>query len=75
MINPFLRIKKMQEIGNELIAKKKSVVLWLLEGQVLSRSELLSLCEICESEPRLKIVVEMGGSRTLTWQSMRAFLN
>ena len=60
---------------NELLAKKKSVVLWLLEGQVLSRSELLSLCDICDSEPRLKIVVEMGGSRSIQWQAMRTFIN
>ncbi|WP_036919370.1 MULTISPECIES: NAD(P)H-quinone oxidoreductase subunit N [unclassified Prochlorococcus] len=59
---------------NELLAENKNVVLWLLEGQVLSRSELLSLCNVCENEPRLKIVVEMGGSRALKWQSMRSFL-
>ena len=60
---------------HELLANEKSVVLWLLEGQVLSRSELLSLCEICDSEPRLKIVVEMGGSRSIKWQAMRTFIN
>ncbi len=60
---------------NEVLDGEKSLVLWLLEGQVLSRSELLSLCEICDKEPRLKIVVEMGGSRALRWQPMRIFLN
>ncbi len=60
---------------HELLTQKKSVVLWLIEGQVLSRSELLSLCEICDSEPKLKIVVEMGGARSIKWQAMRTFIN
>ena len=60
---------------NELLAYDKSLVVWLLEGQVLSRSELLSLCELCDKESKLKIVVEMGGSRSLIWQSMRTFIN
>ena len=33
-----------------LMTGSKSVVLWLIEGQVLSRSELLSLCELCDKE-------------------------
>ncbi len=60
--------------ANELLAEDKAVVLWLLEGQVLSRSELLALCDICEKESRLRIIVEMGGARTLKWQAMRNFL-
>ena len=60
---------------HELLAEDKSVVLWLLEGQVLSRSELLALCDICDREKRVKIVVEMGGARALTWQSMRSFIS
>ncbi len=60
---------------NELLDEKKSIVLWLLEGQVLSRSELLSLCDLCERNSQLKIVVEMGGARALTWQSMRTFIS
>ncbi len=60
---------------NEFLANEKAIVLWLLEGQVLSRSELLSLCDLCDREPRLKIVVEMGGSRILKWESMRTFIN
>ena len=60
---------------NEFLAEEKSVVIWLLEGQVLSRSELLALCDICDREPKLKIVVEMGGSRSIQWQSMRSFID
>ncbi len=60
---------------NELLDGDKKLVLWLLEGQVLSRSELLSLCEICDKDSRIKIIIEMGGSRSLKWESMRNFLN
>jgi len=58
----------------EVFLGNKPVVLWLLEGQVLSRSELLSLCDLCRREPRLKIVVEMGGARSLRWQPMTQLL-
>ena len=46
---------------SEFLNTKNPVVLWLLEGQVLSRSELLSIHGLCQREARLKIVVEMGG--------------
>ena len=60
---------------HEFISNANPIVLWLIEGQVLSNSELLALCDICEKEPKLKIVVEMGGSRTIKWQPMRTFVN
>ena len=59
---------------NELLAEGKPLVLWLLEGQVLSNSELLSLNNLCQQEPRLKIVIEMGGSRSLKWQPITEFI-
>ncbi|MEB3200875.1 MAG: NAD(P)H-quinone oxidoreductase subunit N [Synechococcaceae cyanobacterium] len=46
------------------------VVLWLLEGQVLSRAELTGLCNLTRREPRLRLVVEMGGARALRWQPL-----
>ena len=63
----------MPQLGEALLGNKP-VVLWLLEGQVLSRSELLSLCDLCRREPRLKIVVEMGGARSLRWQPLSQLL-
>ena len=59
----------MPQLGQLLIGNAP-IVLWLLEGQVLSKSELLALCNLCQREPRLKAVVEMGGSRSLQWQPM-----
>jgi NAD(P)H-quinone oxidoreductase subunit N len=46
------------------------MLLWLLEGQVLSSAELNALCSLCRREPRLKMVVEMGGARALRWQPL-----
>ena len=59
----------------EAMLGSKPVALWLLEGQVLSRSELSALCDLCRREPRLKVVVEMGGSRSLRWQPMKELLS
>ena len=53
---------------SELLVENKPVVLWLIEGQVLSNSELLALENLCKREPRLKIVIEIGGARNLRWQ-------
>lgn len=63
----------MPQLG-EVLLGDQPVVLWLLEGQVLSRSELLTLCGLCSREPRLKIVIEMGGARSLRWQPMTQLL-
>jgi NAD(P)H-quinone oxidoreductase subunit N len=46
------------------------MVLWLLEGQVLSSAERASLVNLSQREPRLKLVVEMGGARALRWQPL-----
>ena len=46
------------------------ILLWLLEGQVLSTAELASLVSLTRREPRLKVVVEMGGARALRWQPL-----
>ena len=51
------------------------VLLWLLEGQVLSQAELSALVALTQREPRLKIVVELGGARALRWQSLASVLN
>ena len=58
---------------HELLASEQPLALWLLEGQVLSRSELLGLCDLSERESKLKIVVEMGGARYLKWQDNHQF--
>ena len=59
---------------SELLVENKPVVLWLIEGQVLSNSELLALEDLCKREPRLKIVIEIGGSRNLKWHPISELL-
>ena len=50
------------------------ILLWLLEGQVLSTAELASLIGLTRREPRLKVVVEMGGARALRWQPLEQLI-
>jgi NAD(P)H-quinone oxidoreductase subunit N len=59
----------MPQLG-ALLEGDAPIVLWLLEGQVLSTAERASLLALCQREPRLKLVVEMGGSRVLRWQPL-----
>ena len=46
------------------------VLLWLLEGQVLSSAERAALIALTRREPRFRVVVEMGGARALRWQPL-----
>ena len=68
-------VQEVMPLLGEAMLGGKPVVLWLLEGQVLSRSELSALCDLCRREPRLKVVVEMGGARSLRWQPMKELLS
>lgn len=63
----------MPQLG-ALLEGDRPIVLWLLEGQVLSSGELGSLVSMCRREPRLRIVVEMGGARALRWQPLEQLL-
>lgn len=53
-----------------LPATSKGLVLWILEGMILSRQEIEYLADLPKEEPRLKIVVEMGGDRAFRWQPL-----
>ena len=59
----------MPQLGT-LLDGDAPVVLWLLEGQVLSTAELASLVSLTRREPRLRLVVEMGGARALRWRPL-----
>jgi NAD(P)H-quinone oxidoreductase subunit N len=60
----------MPQLGPAL-ASTKPVLLWLLEGQVLSAAERNSLIGLCKRQSQLHLVVEMGGSRNLRWQPLQ----
>ena len=55
----------------QLFLEEKPIALWILEGQVLSQSELLALTNLCQKEKRLKIIIEMGGARSLRWEPLK----
>ncbi len=52
----------------------KGLVIWMLEGLVLSQQELQFLVSLPASHPKIKVVVEMGGGRSFTWKPLSEFL-
>jgi NAD(P)H-quinone oxidoreductase subunit N len=55
---------------DNLPPKSKGLILWIGEGYVLSSEELNYLKDLAQAEPRLKIVVELGGERYFRWQPL-----
>ncbi|BFM40521.1 NAD(P)H-quinone oxidoreductase subunit N [Synechocystis sp. LKSZ1] len=53
-----------------LSPQSKGLVLWILEGYVLSTAELQYLVNLTQQEPKLKVVIEMGGDRQFRWQTL-----
>jgi NAD(P)H-quinone oxidoreductase subunit N len=58
----------------QLPPKAKGLVVWLIDGIVLSNQELSYLTELPKIEPRVKVVVEVGGDRTVTWNPLKDLL-
>ncbi len=54
--------------------KCKGLLLWIVEGYVLSGTELEYLVNLPKLDPRVKVVVEMGGDRVFRWQPLRSEL-
>ena len=53
-----------------LPANAKGLVLWILEGQILSRQEIEYLINLPQLEPRIKVALEMGGERYFNWKPL-----
>ncbi|MBD2579793.1 NAD(P)H-quinone oxidoreductase subunit N [Oscillatoria sp. FACHB-1406] len=51
--------------------KSKGLVLWIIEGHILSRQEREYLTNLHKLEPRIKVVLEMGGERYFRWQPLQ----
>ncbi|MDA0674538.1 MAG: NAD(P)H-quinone oxidoreductase subunit N [Cyanobacteria bacterium] len=49
----------------------KGLVVWLLEGNILSQEEIAYLSELPQRIPGLKVVLEMGGARSFTWEPLQ----
>lgn len=54
----------------QLPAKSKGLLLWIIEGSILSNQELEYLAALPKLEPRLKVVVELGGDRSFRWMPL-----
>lgn len=58
----------------KLPANYKGLVLWIIEGYVLSRTEIEYLVNLPKRESRLKVVVEMGGERYFRFSPLQNVL-
>ncbi|MBO9997847.1 MAG: NAD(P)H-quinone oxidoreductase subunit N [Cyanobacteria bacterium SID2] len=54
--------------------RSKGLLLWIIDGKVLSRQELEYLTALPKLEPRVKVVVEVGGDRVFRWTSLEEVL-
>jgi NAD(P)H-quinone oxidoreductase subunit N len=54
----------------QLPPKSKGLVLWIIEGQILSDQEVEFLATLPSIEPRVKVVIERGGDRYFRWQPL-----
>lgn len=53
-----------------LPANSKGLVLWIIEGFILSTQEKQYLINLCQQEEKLKVVLELGGERYFRWQPL-----
>ncbi len=51
--------------------KAKGLVLWIIEGHLLSAQEVDFLATLPELEPRVKVVIERGGDRVFRWTPLQ----
>ncbi len=55
----------------QLPPKSKGLLLWIIEGQILSSDEIDYLASLPQIEPRLKIVLELNGDRYFRWEPLK----
>jgi len=51
----------------QLSPKSKGLLLWILEGSILTNEEIEYLIRLPEIEPRVKVVLELSGDRYFRW--------
>ncbi|WP_353931637.1 NAD(P)H-quinone oxidoreductase subunit N [Okeanomitos corallinicola TIOX110] len=54
--------------------KSKGLLLWIIEGHILSDQEVEYLANLPKLEPRVKVVIERGGDRYFRWTSLEKTL-
>jgi NAD(P)H-quinone oxidoreductase subunit N len=55
----------------QLNPKVKGLLLWMIEGNILSSQELEYLATLPMIEPRIKVAVELGGDRYFRWEPLK----
>lgn len=55
----------------KLPANSKGLLLWIIEGHILTSQEIEYLTTLPTTEPRVKIAVELGGDRYFRWQPLK----
>jgi NAD(P)H-quinone oxidoreductase subunit N len=55
----------------KLSPQSKGLLLWIIEGHILSSQEIEYLASLPQIEPRVKVVVEVGGERYFRWQPLK----
>jgi NAD(P)H-quinone oxidoreductase subunit N len=56
---------------DQLPPKSKGLILWIIEGHILSSQEVAFLTQLPQQDPRVKLVVEMGGARVVQWTPLK----
>ncbi|MFE4107116.1 NAD(P)H-quinone oxidoreductase subunit N [Almyronema epifaneia] len=52
----------------------KGLLVWILEGHILSTQEVQYLASLPKIAPQVKVVVEMGGDRAFSWMPLEQAL-
>lgn len=55
----------------QLSPKSKGLVLWMIEGHLLSNQEIEFLTTLPSLEQRVKVVLERGGDRVFRWMPLQ----
>jgi NAD(P)H-quinone oxidoreductase subunit N len=51
--------------------KAKGLALWLIDGKRLDLQELAYLSVLPSQEPKVKILIELGGDQQFSWRSLK----
>jgi NAD(P)H-quinone oxidoreductase subunit N len=58
----------------QLPPESKGLVLWIIEGHLLSNQEVEFLATLPSIEPRVKVALERGGDRAFRWMPLQETL-
>lgn len=58
----------------QLSPKSKGLVLWIIEGNILSNQEIAYLTTLPQQQKRVKVAVEIEGDRTFRWKPLKEVL-